>query len=96
MSGDQVLLNHLVAGAGDDVCWVDQERHILNLSNSTEHPRVGDKKLKRIRVDGERVMLDDSEIVVFHWTAASLAEHFRTSFTTFHGPVRDLMRRYYG
>lgn len=92
-SGDQIILNHLVARSGIPINWLtDNREFIYNLEIADSlHPVVGDKALGDLRYDGERLWRDDRKVAVFCWIKNKLDAHILDEFKTFHPDVREML-----
>ncbi len=96
--GDQITLNHLISRHGELTRFVTEDRRfIYNLSyHQGLHPYLGDPMLRRISTNGEKIVLDDREVVIFLWTQATLAQHIEERFSSFRPDVRRRLLDFYG
>jgi len=100
-SGDQILLNHLVARHPDAVNYVtDDDTHLFNFAHYLDegehwHPRAGERTLRRIAVNGTGMELDGRRIALFYWVSNTVHAHAAEGFNSFRPEVADLWLDYY-
>lgn len=92
-SGDQIVLNHLVARSGIPINWItDNKEFIYNLEIADAvHPIVGDKALGAIRFGGKSLYRGKRQIAVFCWIKNKLDAHIIDEFKTFHPSAREVL-----
>lgn len=97
LSGDQIILNHLVARSGIPVNWItDNKNYIYNLEIADAlHPVVGDKALSEIQFDGKKFFRGERQVAIFYWIKNRLDAHLKDKFKTFHPSVREKLEEFY-
>ena len=97
-SGDQLILNHVVAAAdSDEVNWVTDDRTaIYNLEIAEGlHPFLGDPGLRSLTRRGEALYQGARQVILFCWIKRQFDNHLADGFETFQPEVRSLLRSLY-
>ena len=95
-SGDQIILNHLVAKHPERVKYLsDSAQHIFNLEICQRHPKVGDPLLKKIQLRDDAFFVDNKRIALFYWICNDLINHLQTQFRSFETAVAKRLNQFY-